>query len=209
MTKYNSLIVYGVSLLLAGLVGFFIRDKTHTCPVPEERIDIVTLEIKDSTGYEPQIKIVEIPANGDSIYRAAQIWWQEHAVVGTIVPPETADGYLYIASKDTTYGDSTLQANIQFNSRIVLDPEAYFNLKFKVREKIITETVYETEQGTYNPYFFVEGGMRVGNTFHCYVSAGVNVMSYRHLKLPIYYEMEHAPEGGTTHSLRSGVRIEF
>ena len=208
MTKYKYYF-YGLLTLLIYLAGYFTHVKIHTCPIPEARIDTVYVdaEIQDSTGYEPQLIIFEKPVNEDSIYQAAKLWWQSQVKPDT--KPTTADGHLYIASKDTAYDDSLLQANIQFRSRIVLDPEAYFNLKFKVRERTITETVHVTEQVTYNPNFFVEGGGRVGNGFNYYLMAGINLISFRHLKVPIYYELEHVPDGSTTHSMRFGTRIEF
>lgn len=208
MTK-NSLILYGVSIFIIFFGGYFFHVKIHTCPIPE--IDTLSqyVEIRDSTGYEPQIIIFERPVNEDSIYEAAKIWWQSQT-------PETTDLSIkdiifcnYVASMDTTYEDSLLTANIKFKSRIVLDPEAYFNLKFKVREKIITNTVHKTETVTYNPYFFIEGGARAGNGFNYFIQAGINLISYRHLKLPIYYDLEHVPDGSTTHSMRVGTRIEF
>ena len=206
--KYK-LLFYGLIILLIYLAGYFTHVKIHTCPIPEVRIDTVYVDvgIQDSTGYEPQLIIFEKPVNEDSIYQVAKLWWQSQVKPDT--KPTTADGHLYIASKDTTYGDSTLWANIQFRSRIVLDPEAYFNLKFKVRERTITETVHVTEQVTYNPNFFVEGGGRVGTEFNYYLMAGINLMSFRHIKMPIYYELEHVPDGSTTHSMKFGTRIEF
>ena len=204
MTK-NSLLLYSVSILIIFFAGYFFHVKIHTCPIPEVGIDTSNqyVDISDTSRYEPQIIIFERPVNEDSIYQAAKIWWQNQT------KPETANGHLYIASKDTVYGDSTLQANIQFNSRIVLDPEAYFNLKFKVREKIITNTVYNTETVTYAPKFFIEGGARFGSTFCYFIQTGINLVNYRHLRVPIYYEFEHIPEGVTTHSVRFGTRIEF
>ena len=208
MTKYKYYF-YGLLTLLIYLAGYFTHVKIHTCPIPEVRIDTVYTEIgiQDSTGYEPQLIIFEKPVNEDSIYEAAKLWWQSQVKPDT--KPTTADGHLYIASKDTTYDDSLLQANIQFRSRIVLDPEAYFNLKFKVRERTITETVHVTEQVTYNPNFFIEGGGKVGTEFRYYLNAGIYVFSFRHIKMPLYYEYQVVPEGKPVHSMKFGTRIEF
>jgi len=52
----------------------------------------------------------------------------------------------YIAEIDTTYEDSTLTAHVQYVSPIQLSPKSYFNLDFKVREKIITNTVVQTRE---------------------------------------------------------------
>jgi len=52
----------------------------------------------------------------------------------------------YIAELDTTYEDSTLTAHIQFVSPIKLSPKSYFNLDFATREKIVTNTVVQTEE---------------------------------------------------------------
>jgi len=190
--KYK-LLFYGLLILLIYLAGYFTHVKIHTCPIPEVRIDtVIQYEVVID---EKVVPIFKVKIEKDTIYST-----------DTLIIKERID---YIAEKDTVYKDSLLQANIKFNSRIVLDPEAYFNLKFKVRERTITETVHVTEQVTYNPNFFVEGGGRVGTEFNYYLMAGINLISFRHLKVPIYYELEYVPDGSTTHSMKFGTRIEF
>ena len=52
----------------------------------------------------------------------------------------------YIAAADTTFKDSSLTADIKFISDIPLSGKSFFDLRFKVREKIITNTVIQTEE---------------------------------------------------------------
>jgi hypothetical protein len=52
----------------------------------------------------------------------------------------------YIAAADTTFEDSSLTASIKFVSDIPLSNKSFFDMRFKVREKIITNTVIQTEE---------------------------------------------------------------
>jgi hypothetical protein len=51
----------------------------------------------------------------------------------------------YIAAADTAFKDSSLTANVKFISDIPLSTKSFFDMRFKVREKIITKTVILTE----------------------------------------------------------------
>ena len=52
----------------------------------------------------------------------------------------------YIAQIDTTYEDSSLTANIKYVSDIPLSKKSYFDMRFSLRERTITNTVIQTEE---------------------------------------------------------------
>ena len=190
--KYK-LLFYGLLILLIYLAGYFTHIKIHTCPIPEVRIDtVIQYEVVID---EKVVPIFKVKIEKDTIYST-----------DTLIIKERID---YIAEKDTVYKDSLLHLRVQYVSDIPLSQKSYFNLWSKVREREITETVHKTETVTYNPNFFVEGGGRVGTEFNYYLMAGINLISFRHLKVPIYYELEYVPDGSTTHSMKFGTRIEF
>jgi len=190
--KYK-LLFYGLLILLIYLAGYFTHVKIHTCPIPEVRIDtVIQYEVVID---EKVVPIFKVKIEKDTIYST-----------DTLIIKERID---YIAEKDTVYKDSLLHLRVQYVSDIPLSQKSYFNLWSKVREREITETVHKTETVTYNPNFFVEGGGRVGTEFNYYLMAGINLISFRHLKVPIYYELEYVPDGSTTHSMKFGTRIEF
>ena len=192
MTKYKYYF-YGLLTLLIYLAGYFTHVKIHTCPIPEARIDtVIQYEVVID---EKVVPIFKVKIEKDTIYST-----------DTLIIKERID---YIAEKDTVYKDSLLHLRVQYVSDIPLSQKSYFNLWSKVREREITETVHKTETVTYNPNFFVEGGGRVGTEFNYYLMAGINLISFRHLKVLIYYELEHVPDGSTTHSMKFGTRIEF
>ena len=190
--KYK-LLFYGLLILLIYLAGYFTHVKIHTCPIPEVRIDtVIQYEVVID---EKVVPIFKVKIEKDTIYST-----------DTLIIKERID---YIAEKDTVYKDSLLHLRVQYISDIPLSPKSYFNLWSKVKERAITERIIEREQVTYNPNFFVEGGGRVGTEFNYYLMAGINLISFRHLKMPLYYELEHVPDGSTTHSMKFGTRIEF
>ena len=51
----------------------------------------------------------------------------------------------YIAEADTTFEDSSLSLNVKYISDIPLSDKSFFDMRFKVREKIVTNTVIQTE----------------------------------------------------------------
>ena len=190
--KYK-LLFYGLLILLIYLAGYFTHVKIHTCPIPEARIDTVIQ-------YEVVIDEKVVPKYY-TIVKKDTVWLPD-----TIIVTETTD---YIAEKDTVYKDSLLHLRVQYVSDIPLSQNSYFNLWSKVKEKTITERIIERKQVTYNPNFFIEGGGKVGTEFKYYLNAGINLMSFRHIKMPIYYEYENTPEGKPKHSMKFGTRIEF
>ena len=52
----------------------------------------------------------------------------------------------YIAEADTTYQDSSLSFNVKYVSDIPLSDKSFFDMRFKVREKTVTNTVIQTEK---------------------------------------------------------------
>ena len=190
--KYK-LLFYGLLTLLIYLAGYFTHVKIHTCPIPEARIDTVIQ-------YEVVIDEKVVPKYY-TIVKKDTVWLPD-----TIIVTETTD---YIAEKDTVYKDSLLHLRVQYVSDIPLSQNSYFNLWSKVKEKTITERIIEREQVTYNPNFFIEGGGKVGTEFRYYLNAGIYVFSFRHIKMPLYYEYQVVPEGKPVHSMKFGTRIEF
>lgn len=69
----------------------------------------------------------------------------------------------YIAEIDTTYEDSSLSAKVSFVSDIPLSEKSYFDLRFKIREKIVTNTVYvEKETSFFDNRFIPYLGIGIG-----------------------------------------------
>ena len=69
----------------------------------------------------------------------------------------------YIAEVDTTFSDSLLTAKIKYISDIPLSLKSYFDLNFKVREKIITKTIeVEKEHSFWDNRFIPYIGIGLG-----------------------------------------------
>lgn len=85
----------------------------------------------------------------------------------------------YIAEVDTFYQDSTLSAKIQYVSPIPLSPKSYFNMDFKTRETIITNTVVQVEEvGFFYKRFIPYIGLGMsynGTTFEPALQIGIGV----------------------------------
>jgi len=93
---------------------------------------IVYKAVKDSSGYKPKIIKVKESVNVDSLFEVAKKYWQDRVVPDTVYPSIN-----YAASLDTTYENDLLKAEIDFISRIPLDPEAYYKLKFDVKKEVV------------------------------------------------------------------------
>ena len=61
----------------------------------------------------------------------------------------------YIAQADTTFEDSSLSANVKFVSDIPLSNKSFFDMRFKVREKTITNTVIQEKESSFWDHRFI------------------------------------------------------
>jgi hypothetical protein len=207
---------FKIFIFIFGLaVGYFAKGYFHTC---EECPEIVASDTsyvdipqpKDSSGYEPQIIIMEKPVNEDSIYQAAKEYW--YAIFVEQFRNDDPDIYYqgthrYKASH--TLKKPNIKGSYSFNSRIPLDPEGYFLDDFTVTERIITNTVVEKEVVTYNPRFFLGGAVRVDETLDYTVYGGVNLLSFRHLKSYLQTGAVYDTEEGWHIEVEAGIKIEF
>ena len=125
----TQLIMMGICLLIGGYIGYSIKpDKDCPDVKPNTLIEYRFIE-KTDTLIVPKFKTV--------VYKDT-ISYTDTVFIHTNIN--------YIAEVDTTYTDSTLTAHVQFVSPIPLSPKSYFNMKFGVRERSITNTVVQTEK---------------------------------------------------------------
>ena len=123
------LIAMAVCLLIGGFISWSIKpDKECPDVKPNTLIEYRFIE-KTDTLIVPKFKTV--------VYKDT-ISYIDTVFIHTNIN--------YIAEVDTTYTDSTLTAHVQFVSPIPLSPKSYFNMKFGVRERSITNTVVQTEK---------------------------------------------------------------
>lgn len=203
---------FKVAILVFGIaLGWIGKGHFHQCPDIIAGSDTSYVDIpqpQDSSGYEPQIIIFENPVNQDSIYQAAKDYW--YKIFEEHYKEDTSDYYYqgnfrYVAKLSLNKPD--VKGKISFNSRIPLDPEGYFLDDLTVKQKIITNTITQTETITYNPDFFFEGSVRVDTSLTYSLMAGVYPVSYKYLKSFI--------KAGATYNERwrvqaeLGARIEF
>ena len=125
----TQLIMMGICLLIGGYIGYSIKpDKDCPDVKPNTLIEFRYID-KTDTLIVPKFKTV---IKKDTVKFSDTVF----------IHQETQ----YIASVDTTYEDSSLTANVEFVSPIPLSPKSYFNMKFGVRERSITNTVVQTEK---------------------------------------------------------------
>lgn len=120
------LIALGICLVIGGFIGYSIKPDKD-CPEPNTLVEYRYLERVD-TLIVPKFK---------TIIRTDTLKYRDTLFIHN----ETN----YIAEIDTAYEDSSLTAKVQYVSDIPLSKKSYFNLDFKVREKIITKTIIQTE----------------------------------------------------------------
>ena len=116
----------GICLVIGGFIGYSIKPEKD-CPEPNTLIEY---------RYITQTDTLVIP-KFKTVIRHDTLRYIDTVVIRDVMQ--------YIAEVDTTYKDSSLTAKIQFVSDIMLSKKSYFNLDFKVREKIITKTIIQTE----------------------------------------------------------------
>lgn len=121
------------------------------------------IPIPDSTGYEPRIEYVKQKVNIDSLFEVAKKYWQDRVKPDTVERP-----MVFVAHLDSTYEDDLLRADINLVSRIPIDPEAYYKLKFDVKKEIVFVPTYvQDESFWHNRFGFFAG---IGGV---YTQAGV------------------------------------
>jgi hypothetical protein len=131
------LIALAICLAIGGFIGYSIKPDKD-CPEPTTTIEFVDVPVKhDSLIYVPKVIPKLQKVNVDSIYFAAKKYWQQF--YDNDVPVD------FVAQTDTVFNDSLLQGSIAFVSRIPLDPIGYFKTDLTVRERIITNTIIQTE----------------------------------------------------------------
>ena len=123
----TTLMAMGICLVIGGYIGWSLKPNPNPIK-PDTLIEYKYIE-KTDTLIVPKFKTI---TKRDTIKYLDTIF----------VHNETQ----YVAQVDTTYEDSTLTASVQFISPIPLSPKSYFNMNFKVRERIITNTVVQVEE---------------------------------------------------------------
>lgn len=116
-----------IALVIGGFIGWSVKPDKD-CPEPNTLIEYRYVT-KTDTLVKPIFKTI---VKKDTIKYRDTLFIHE----------ETN----YIAEIDTTYKDSLLTAKIQYVSDIPLSLKSYFNLDFKVKEKIVTNTIVEQEE---------------------------------------------------------------
>jgi hypothetical protein len=120
------LITIAISLIIGGFVGWSLKPDKD-CP-----------DVKPNTlieyRYIDKIDTVFIP----------KFYTQKDTVIISQLDTFYVETK-YIAEADTTFEDSSLSLNVKYISDIPLSDKSFFNMRFKVREKIITNTVIQTE----------------------------------------------------------------
>ena len=120
------LITIAISLIIGGFVGWSLKPDKD-CP-----------DVKPNTlieyRYIDKIDTVFIP----------KFYTQKDTVIISRLDTFYVETK-YIAEADTTFEDSSLSLNVKYISDIPLSDKSFFNMRFKVREKIITNTIIQTE----------------------------------------------------------------
>ena len=135
------LIALGICLIIGGFIGYNIHpDKSCPEVKPNTLIEYRYVD-KTDTVFIPKFFIKK----------------------DTIKIPQLDTFFVetkYIAEADTTFEDSSLTAKIKFVSDIPLSDKSFFDMRFKIREKIITNTVIQTEDvGFFYKRFIVYLGL--------------------------------------------------
>jgi len=137
------LIALGICLIIGGFIGWNL--KSNKCPEPVKPNTII--EYRDTSYTVPNAKPKFITK----------------IIKDTIVYHDTIfihNDIQYIAAIDSTFEDSSLTASIAFVSDIPLSDNSFFDMRFKVREKIITNTIIQTEDvGFWYKRFIVYAGL--------------------------------------------------
>jgi len=154
----NTIISVVFALIIGIIVGWFAR------PIPTitERVQIDTIYqlapiITDTVKVPKYIKtVVKDKVNIDSLYSEALAYWEKT----NPRPEQDTSSFLYTSQVDTVYSDGLLTAKIRFNSLLPLHPESYFDMDFRVREKIIYKTITKEKGPTFLDHFGV--GVQAG-----------------------------------------------
>lgn len=118
------LITIAISLLIGGFIGWSLKPDKDCPDVKPDTLIEYRYITKHDTLVIPKFRTV---VYNDTI-----------SYIDTVFVHTNVN---YIAEIDTTYEDSSLTAKVQFISDIPLSKKSYFDLKFNLREKTITNTV--------------------------------------------------------------------
>lgn len=133
------LIVMAICIIIGGFIGWSLKPDKKCPEITETSIEYVEVPVKyDSLIFVPKIVSKLQKVNVDSIYQVAKEYWQQF--YDNDVPVD------FVAETDSTLNDSLLSGTIGFVSRIPIDPEGYFKTDLSVRERIVTNTVIQTEE---------------------------------------------------------------
>lgn len=128
----TQLIIIAISIIVGGFIGWSLKpDKDCPNTKPETVVEYRYID-KTDTLVVPKFRTI---VKNDTISFRDTVF----------IHSETN----YIAEVDTIYEDSSLTAKIQYVSPIPLSMESYFNLNFKIKEKVITNTIIETEEASF------------------------------------------------------------
>jgi len=192
--KYKILFFLGI-LLVVFWAGIFTQKKIHKCPKSEVVIDTVYKFVE----IEKQ-KLVPVyyqRTRTDTIYKDS---------VRTIEVKKE-----FVAEKDTTFDDDLLWLNVKYISDIPLSFNSYFDIKAKVKQTEVIKTI--PIEKTFNPRFLLEGGIKIisdSDNLHYFANAGVNLISTKYFKIPIYYGGVYNPELKTIQSsFNISIKLEF
>lgn len=128
-----------LGMVIGGYISWSIKPEKK-CPEPSTTIEYdTTYIVHDSIAYKPYVVTKLQRVNVDSIYQVAKKYWEQ--IYDNSIPVD------YVAKIDSnlTTPDSSLSGSVSFVSRIPLDPIGYFKTDLRVREKIITNTIIQTE----------------------------------------------------------------
>jgi len=198
-----TIIIVVILILAVSHLSTYYLGRSHAEIKYRTQIDtlIVYKTVKDSSGYKPKIIKVKESANIDSLFEVAKKYWQDKVVPDTVYPSIN-----YVASLDTTYENDLLKAEIDFVSRIPLDPEAYYRLNFDVKkETIFVPTYKKEERDTWGVGFGILGHFQDSVKVNLFGNISYKIMNFKYFEMPITAEIEF---GDNLNIIDKKLRIE-
>lgn len=188
-----------ICLVIGGFLGWSLKP-VKKCP---EIIGTVTeykeVPVKhDSLIYVPKVISKLQKVNVDSIYYAAKKYWEQFY--------DNSAPIDYVAETDTTLNDSLINGKIGFVSRIPIDPNGFFNIDLNVRERIITNTIIETEE-VYMPRRLAFGFGVVASLSNPVVAKVLGNVTYKPIDTE-WFEMPFTTEVQYDDKLEFNFRVE-
>lgn len=118
-----------------------ITTKIDTTKIKDSLTIIITAELREELKPEIKYQLKYATTNIDSIYEATKEYWL--AKIGS-QNKDTLNYYNYTAQADTAAKDSLGWVFVRYNSRIPLDPQAYFNINYGWYNRDINTTMTTT-----------------------------------------------------------------